>query len=260
MNKTLHLSLVLLAGVLAPARAAVAENFATLLNGPEIAAKAAASRCAKHFWKPNRGIAPVGYIRGMAMTYGKSFCERKSGADSAVRVIGSPLGDKSADTLAWYKANGFPMSDPLRDVYTLAIAEGMMESAGNPTEGRDTTVTSPTPESAEAGLFQSSFDSFNKDPSLKKLSDAYKAHPEACHLDVFMQRVRDKRSPVFGTGPAADFQKLTKECPAFATEYALVLLRVLRKHFGPITRLQAEFLPECGEMLAEIEATVRCAE
>lgn len=136
----------------------------------------------------------------------------------------------------------------------------MMESAGNTTEGRDTTVTNPTAEGAEAGLFQSSFDSFNKHPSLRILSEAHKANSRACRLDVFMQGVRDKRRPVFGTGQAAEFQKITKECPGFATEYAIVLLRVLRKHFGPINRLEAEFRPECGTMLAEIEATVRCAE
>jgi len=229
------------------------------LNGQEIADKAAASSCARHNWK-NRGRAPLGYIKGMALSYAKSVCDRRTGVDSALRVIGGALGSKSDDALAWYKANGFPSSDPLRDVYTLAIGEGMMESAGNTTEGRDTTVTAPTPETAEAGLFQSSFDSFNKDPALRRLRDAYSTDPAACRLDVFMQGVRDKRRPVFGTGPAADFQTMTKECPAFAVNYALVLLRVLRKHFGPINRLQAEFRPECTAMLTDIETMVKCEE
>lgn len=231
------------------------------LSLDEIADKAAASHCASYEWQ-GRGRAPRGYIRGIAMSYARyarAVCQARGNLQGALTRIAGPLGDPSTDTLAWYAANGAAMSVPLRDVYTLAIGEGMRESSGNPTEGADTTANNP-PEGAEAGLFQSSFDSFNADPALRELWDFYRANPTACRFDTFMQGSTDRGQAVVGTGGAAEFQTFTKQCPAFALDYALVLLRVLRQHFGPINRLEAEFRAECAAMLVEIENTVSCSE
>jgi len=224
---------------------------------------AADSECAKHDWK-DRGRAPIGYIKGMALVYAKCYSESKGEAESAVTVMKQPLLPESKDGLAWYKAKLEPFqidfsneTERLRTLFTLLVGLGMRESSGNTTEGRDTTATEPpTAGNAEAGLFQTSFDSFNASPALAILFEQYKAGTNKCFLDVFMEKVRDRNSPVVGTGKGAEYQRLTKQCPAFAAEYAAVMLRVSRKHFGPINRREAEFLGACREMLKAIEAEV----
>jgi hypothetical protein len=151
----------------------------------------------------------------------------------------------------------------LRAVYTLAIGEGMRESSGNTTEGFDASADSPrTADNSEAGLFQSSFDSIGRSTALTKLFEQYKANPGACLLSTFMEGITPRqidRRPVVGTGPGAEFQRFTRECPAFATEYAMVMFRINRSHFGPIKRHEAQFFKPCSDMLKEVEAVVTCS-
>lgn len=45
---------------------------------------------------------------------------------------------------------------------------------------------------------------------------------------------------------------MTKECPAFAVEFAALGLRHLRRHWGPVTRCEVEFRPECNTMLLKV--------
>lgn len=225
---------------------------------------AAASGCARHRW-PERGRAPVGYIKGMALMYAKSFCESRAGGP-AVDVMRRPLLRNGEDALVRYQgdlaAHGVDTgseAERLRAIYTLAIGLGMRESSGNTTEGRDVTARNPTAASAEAGLFQTSFDSFNRSPALSRLNDQYRANTGGCLLDTFKEGIpRVVTRPVFGTGPGADYQRFTRECPAFATEYAMVMLRVNRTHFGPIKRHEAEYFQPCNDMLRQVEAVASC--
>jgi hypothetical protein len=225
---------------------------------------AASSACARHLWK-DRGRAPVGYITGVALVYSKSFCESRGSAGAAT-VMKQPL-QGNQDALARYReeitGHGLDLNrdvERLRALYTLGIGLGMRESSGNTTEGRDMNVTDPTALNAEAGLFQQSFDSIHRSPVLAQLFAQYTASTGACRLDTFMDGVsRVVTRPVFGDGPGAEFQRFTRACPAFATEYAMVLLRVNRRHFGTINRKEAEFIPECNEMLKDVERVVVCA-
>jgi hypothetical protein len=175
----------------------------------------------------------------------------------------------SEDALVRYRAdlrtagiNANSEIERLRAIYTLAIGEGMRESSGNTTEGFDAHASKPpTALTAEAGLFQSSFDSFEKSPALAKLMDQYKANPGKCRLETFMEGLSAgeiDRRPVVGTGPGAEFQRFTRECPAFATEYAMVLFRVNQTHFGPVRRHEAQFFKPCNDMLKAVEPVVTC--
>ena len=231
-----------------------------LLSSAEerVATYAAQSDCAKYEWD-DRGLAPVGYIKGMALTYAKSVCEMKRGVDSAARLFAQPNEEPSYDALAWYGENAASSMERLRTVYALAIGLGMRESSGNPTEGRDKTIAHPTPETAEAGLFQTSFDSFTKSGWFPSLFSAYKANPSTCRLAVFLEGVRPKHEDVLGTGAAADYQTTMKACPALAVEYAVIMLRINRAHFGPINRRKAELRRECRAMLQGIESLATCA-
>jgi hypothetical protein len=229
-----------------------------------IADIAAGSACARHRWR-DRGRAPVGYIKGVALIYAKSFCESRGTAGPAVTVMKQELMD-GEDALVRYRVdltqNHVDVSNDierLRAIFTLGIGEGMRESSGNTTEGRDITVTHPTAANAEAGLFQQSFDSFGKSPVFPQLLEQYKANTGACRLETFMEGVsRVVTRPVFGTGPGADFQRFTRACPAFATEYAMILFRVNQRHFGPVRRHEAEYFQPCNDMLKEVEAVATC--
>lgn len=230
-----------------------------------IADIAARSACARRSWR-NRGRAPVGYIKGVAQVYAKSICESRGSAGRAVTVMKQPLqGDQDAlvryrDALARNGVDVGNDTERLRALYTLGIGLGMRESSGNTTEGRDITARNPTASSAEAGLFQQSFDSMNRSPALAPLFEQYRAATGACLLETFREGIpRVVTRPVFGTGAGAEFQRFTRACPAFATEYAMVLLRVNRRHFGPINRGEAEFFGPCYDMLREVEAAATCA-
>lgn len=202
----------------------------------------------------------------MARVYAKSFCESRGAAETPASVMRQPLrGDQ--DTLVHYRDAlsdaGVDVTNDierLRALYTLGIGLGMRESSGNTTEGRDITARNPTASSAEAGLFQQSFDSLNRSPALADLLGQYRANTGACLLETFKEGIpRVVTRPVFGTGDGAEFQRFTRACPAFATEYAMVLLRVNRRHFGPINRREAEFFGPCNDMLKEVEAVATCA-
>jgi hypothetical protein len=56
-------------------------------------------------------------------------------------------------------------------------------------------------------------------------------------MDVFKEGVRctDANLENFGEGDGRDFQKLSKDCPFFALEFAAIGLRNIRKHWGPST-------------------------
>jgi hypothetical protein len=227
----------------------------------KVSSIAAVSPIAKYFWK-ERGKAPIGYIKGVAVTYVKSYLELKSKLNSATSVISQPVGDENADALSWYEIKPNSDVERLRAVYTLALGLGMRESSGNTTVGWDKSKLKakppikPTAENSEGGLFQVSWDSRNRSPWLLKLYEQYQANPNQCSLPVFTEKVTDRKEPIFGSGDGAKFQKFMKDCPALATEYVMVMLRVNRRHFGPVNTKKAEYKPEAEKMFKDIEATV----
>jgi hypothetical protein len=110
---------------------------------------------------------------------------------------------------------------------------------------------------AEAGLFQTSWNMRLGSPLLPKLFKYYQAKPNG-FIDVFKEgatpRVNDLQN--FGTGGGEKFQKLSKECPVFAVEFAAIGLRDFRTHWGPITHREAELRPEAGHMFSQVQQAV----
>ena len=90
----------------------------------------------------------------------------------------------------------------------------------------------------------------------------YQATPPACFLDVFAQGITCSAADWKNWGTGADgleFQKLEKECPAFAAEYAAVMIRVLGGslgHYGPLRTKAAEVRPECDAMFKQVQTVV----
>jgi len=227
---------------------------------------ASTSACAKVSWK-NRGRAPAAYMKGMALSFARGLCrqQKELGFKNAPGALMSRAssGNSAKDALAHYSdvlANaGMPAvnqsgPDTLRVLFTLGIGLGMRESSGKYCVGYDTTASSHTANSSEAGLFQASYDSIGATPELKELYQEYQANPQRCHLDIFKQGVSCTNQGIIGAGTAGgDYQAFNKQCPAFAAEYAMTLIRVLRSHFGPINRKEAEVIPACEVMLGDIE-------
>jgi hypothetical protein len=149
-------------------------------------------------------------------------------------------------------------NEPLRALYVLGMGLGMRESSGTYCEGWDTSAGSNRASSAgEAGLFQTSYDSIKASPELQKLYTEYKTTASSrCFLNVFKEGASCKSNSTLGTGAGADYQVYNKACPAFATEYAMTMLRIQRSHYGPINRLEAEVNPACNQMLKSVQELV----
>jgi hypothetical protein len=239
---------------------------------------ASQSQCAAHEWAGHRGTAPRSYIEGLTLVFARAVCQPQR-AD--VQIVAGPVDTSrgSDDALEVYQeafqANGMrndiPGTDTLRHSYTLLIGLGMMESSGKYCEGRDVSQCFTTSDSAEAGLFQTSYGARRFSPILSELFHSYGADQNHCLLKVFQGSVtcniRKSHNPncpsatseVAGTGPGADWQNLTKSCPAFATEYAAVVLRKhggMKGEFNPIRKRQAELRPECDSMLQRVQTYV----
>jgi hypothetical protein len=221
------------------------------------------SDLAGYRWK-DRGLAPKGYITGMVVAFARVYCKWKSGDEFAREMAKANTGDESRDGLSWYHPEFLEMgmdndadgADTLRHLFVLLTGLGMRESSGQHCEGRDMAASNTTGETAEAGLFQTSYNARHAHPLLPDLFTKY-AHSTDL-IDIFKVGVHcsDDSLKNYGRGPGREFQRLTKACPAFAVEFAAVGLRNVRTHWGPINRKEAELRMECDGMLKDVQHAV----
>ena len=226
---------------------------------------ASSSAIAAYHWA-DRGKAAAGYIKGMAVSYAKVYCDLGAGNANAVEMAKAVTTDASKDALQHYEHifqqagmdNSKAGENTLRHLFVLMLGLGMRESSGRYCEGRDRSANNITAETAEAGLFQTSFNARHASPLLPKLFKDFMANPTPSYLDVFKEGVRAKDSELenYGTGDGRDFQKLSKDCPFFALEFAGIGLRNIRKHWGPINRRDAEIKADADTMFKEVQKLV----
>jgi hypothetical protein len=188
-------------------------------------------------------------------------------------VAAAKTADTEHDALAWYDQiftdlgmdNASDGADTLRHAYTLLIGLGMRESSGEHCCGRDMSADNVTADTAEAGLFQTSYNSHNFSDELDTLYADWKVSYESsnykCLLDIFSENVTCSEADWenYGTGEGVTFQQMEKECPIFAAEYAAFMLRVSggsSGHYGPLRTRAAEVRPECDTMFADIQALI----
>lgn len=240
-----------------------------VINGrytDQITSIASNSSCTSYNWK-NRGRAPAGYIKGMALSFARSACRTRLSPVPALARIMAQANTQNAkkDAIAHYQSTfamrGMSVSTggetTLRALYTLGIGLGMRESSGAYCEGWDKSAgANRTSAEAEAGLFQTSYDSMGVSGELKRLYEEYQGNTSRCLLNVFKQGASCKAQSVLGKGAGATYQAFNKSCPAFATEYAMTMLRLSRTHYGPINRHDAEVVPACNTMLKSVQALV----
>lgn len=204
-----------------------------------------ASSCKDYRWK-ERGKAPIGYIKGVAMLYQKHYCK----PNETTKHFNHPRVNSIQDILNIYN------KETMRDLFTLLISSGMWESSGKYFTGRDMSANFNNENSGEAGLFQTSYNASYADPYMKTMLD----YKEPCLLEVFKEGVRtpDEANLKNWGKPDAQgykYQKLSKECPAFHTEFSLIAFRKLNRHFGPSRSGKLEYIKACADMLAQIEKT-----
>jgi hypothetical protein len=230
---------------------------------PLITTLAAHSPVAAHKWEA-RGTAPIGYVKGMAVAFGRVYCKLKRGDAIAVDMAQSDIGNDFTDALAHLRAlfvlhgmdNSRPGADTLRHLFVVLYALGMRESSGQYSVGRDPGNKNMAASSSEAGLFQVSYDSHGKSMLLGKLIQQYRGSTD--FLDIFKEGVSPKASDLRsdGNGAANEFQNLNKTCPAFAVEYAGIALRHVRQYSGPINRKTIEITRICDDLFLAVQRLI----
>ncbi len=183
---------------------------------------------------------------------------------SALLMARAQIDNESVDSLSWYNLNFQALgmdneisgANTLKHLYVLGVGLAMRESSGNYCEGNDITAGPEDANNAEAGLFQTSYDSHFASKELVKTIVNYSKDKAYCFLDTFLEGASCQGRAVIGSGPGAEFQTLSKTCPGFAVSYAMVGMRVLRKHWGPLNRREAELRLECNDMFNEVEQLI----
>lgn len=235
--------------------------------------------------------APAAYIRGMAMTFARAVCHperadvRVSSAARAAPGSEAALGDALTVFDEQFRrlnmSNDSDGPDALRHTYVLLLGLGLIESSGKYCAGRDSPRPYNHENSAESGLFQTSWGAHTYSDTLEPLYNAYKPSrplsdpdPGKCLLNYFKQQglsCRATDATNWGKRDSVGYywQDLTKKCPAFAVEYAAV---VLRKHggggeygeFGPIKCFirndprcrKPTIYPACDTMFSQVQTYV----
>jgi hypothetical protein len=237
----------------------------------QITALAARSKIAKFGWKDDGGKAPLAYIKGMALVYARVYCKLKAGDPAAIEMAKAKSAGNSQDVLVYYDpifaaagmTNNGSGSNILRHLFVLLTGVGVRESSGRYCMGRYMQQNFSTADSAEAGLFQASFDvTPHCKAILTKLFADYSANPSG-FLDTFKVGISCDAQNWKNWGdpsePGYKFQQLTKTCPAFAAEFAAVGLRNHRGTWGSINRKIVEVVPDCDVMLSDVETLMDSA-
>ena len=220
------------------------------------------SSIAEYPWK-DRGVAPTGYTQGMALAFASSY-RRLLAEHPAVLEMAKARTTSDKDALHVYKSkfdqlgmsNETGGADTLRHLYALMLGSGMRESSGRYCEGRDLSASNVQSDTAEAGLFQTSYNAHSaSDPEFSGLMSEYTDDGSACWTPTFADGVSCSSSEwdCYGSGSGYKFQELCKNCPMFAVETHGLTLRNLCNHYGPIVRKEVELREDADAMFTEVQ-------
>jgi hypothetical protein len=219
---------------------------------------------------PERGVAPSGFTQGMALAFSNSYLKLKQGHPAVVLMARARTSsDKDALNIYREEFSDLGMSNEedgaatLRHLYVLMFGHGMRESSGRHCEGRDMSADNVESTTAEAGLFQTSYNASSaNDPEFDDLMDEYLEGLSPAYLEVFSEGVSCTESEwdSFGSGRGAEFQTLCKNAPTFACESAALTLRNLANHFGPIVRKECALRKDADDLLRAVQAYVDAIE
>ena len=228
-----------------------------------IAATAENSPIARYSWR-DRGQAPLGYTKGMAIAFAQAYIRLIDNADPIAKEWAkADTGNDNIDALSWYNSNFTSLGmgnhtdgiDTLRHLYVLLMGLGMRESSGKHCEGRDQSASNTSSDTAEAGLFQTSFNASTACTDFLNLFDQYEIDSPQGYMSIFAEGVSCSSGSwsCYGSGNGYRFQQLCKYDPTLAVETCATTLRRLRQHYGPINRKEAELRREADDMFMEVQ-------
>ena len=236
----------------------------------EIIALVEASPLIDFNW-PGRGVAPLGYLKGMGLAFARVYCKLLAEEPSAQLMAEAVTANDETDALRHYDArfaaagmsNDQDGPDTLRHLFVLLMGLGMRESSGRYCEGRDMSANNVSPETAEAGLFQMSLSIgvASSNPARRPLVDLYdnlSAIPYTGYRMVFEEGVTCSPGQVtgFGTTTGGRFRRFCVLYPALGAEVAALGLRLRRKHWGPINEHTVTLNADCDELFTSIQQTI----
>jgi hypothetical protein len=218
-------------------------------------------------FRADRGQAPVAYTQGFSLTFAKAICQPDR---SDVIAASQALTQNPEDMLLQYAQqfqdagmdNSVGGVDTLRHLFTLLLGLAQRESSGIYCTGRDTSSPYTGPDSSETGSLQTSWDSNGASPLLLPLFQHWNVTQAGCLLSVYSNGVTCDSGDWENWGcpsTGCNFQAVTKLCPSFAIEYAMVLARVLGGpdgEWGPIRRFEAQLEPSCDSLLQAVQTNV----
>ena len=196
------------------------------------------------------------------MVFARVYCRLKQGDAAALEMSKANTGNRRKDALAWLlnssARRGWTMK--VLDHRRCAISSCFSSDSGCgrareniarvATGQRATRVPSRRRRECSSPASTRRV----RNPLLGQLFDQYLSKPSG-FVEIFQEGVRCRASDLqnFGSGKGREFQRLSKECPAFAVEFAALGLRLFRTHWGPINRREVEIRPECNVMLLEVQ-------
>lgn len=232
----------------------------------EVAERSAAA----NFEWPDRGRAPQGYTKGMALVYANLYQRLLEKDPVALEIARPDSGNKGKDALAVFAdeferlglENDSLGVDTFRHVFVLLLGLGMRESSGRHCLGVYAPDGNYEGHSAEAGLFQTSYSAGTPVPMMLEIFRRWRDNPGDGLRDVFVEGAScgEDAWRNHGSGPGLEFQRLSKEHPAFAAEFSAVGLRHRCRHWGPIahypSRNRVDIRTEADELFMEVQSVV----
>jgi peptidoglycan hydrolase-like protein with peptidoglycan-binding domain len=219
------------------------------------------SLIADYSWK-DRGKAPSGYIAGVALSFALAATKLLEGAPAAIAAAQADRNQPDYDALSWYRSKFESMDmdnsqdgiDTLRHLFVMILGLGMRESSGRYCEGRDMSADNVSADTAEAGLFQTSWNIRSCSQYISPLLGRYWANPNG-FLTQFKKGVTIKENELgnYGSGAGAQYQFLSKYAPAFHVFVTAIGMRFLRQHWGPINRSEVEIKADADHMLLDVQ-------
>lgn len=232
----------------------------------QISQIASSSLIANYSWR-DRGRAPPGYINGMAIAYAQAVVRFDDGDPVMLEMAKADTYDDEVDALSWYRSDftAIGLSNTtaglatLRHLYVLLLGLGMRESSGKHCEGRDQSADNTSSDTAEAGLFQTSWNAHSCNDAFDVLAGQYDKSTVQGYMSVFAQGVSCGSSSwsSYGSGAGYKFQETCKWSPVYAVETCAIVLRNLRQHYGPINRKEAEIRVDADTMFRAVEGYIR---
>src|ERR1700729_129745 len=241
------------------------------VNPLEAITKLVSSHPAASWRDPKNGPVPLGFVKGAALSYGRLYCKYKANNDAAAEYIARANTNNVAhDALAYYAPefaalkldNSQSGVDTLRHTFILACALPGPDSSWRWWVGVDTTnASSETADTAEAGLCQTSWNSnsFNRAITVPLFEHYLKVDEPLLWRDVFSEGTGGDENHAIhqvGSGQGAVFQALSKLAPPFALEYAAVVLRGLRGHYGTIRDRKVVLNPHMDDLFQQVEKII----